>query len=185
MSHAKQVINALANGQPAIIPRFNKATDNPHEIADWTIISEPVDLIIFEGWCWGVEPQNISELDKPINDLEQLEDEQGYWRNHTNLQLTLQHKPLYSLMDQWIMLKAPSFADIFAWRLEQEQKLMLSTPLDQQTQVMDKGQIARFIQHYQRLTEHALQTLPNKCNEVFSLNSSRQIIAHQMRENHA
>lgn len=185
MSQAKGVLNALKSQQKTIIPRFNKATDNPHNQADWTKVPGPVDIVLFEGWCWGVEPQTAQQLIKPINDFERQEDSQSEWRNHSNLQLTLHHKPLYQMMDKWIMLKAPSFADIFNWRLEQEQKLIESTPLNQRHHAMDKVQVERFIQHYQRLTEHALNTLPDKCDEVFSLNPSRAITAHQKRENYA
>ena len=88
-------------------------------------------------------------------------------------------------MNKWIMLKAPSFADVFNWRLEQEQKLIDATPIELRPNIMDKVEVERFIQHYQRLTEHALNTLPNKCDEVFSLNSLRDITAHQTRKNHA
>lgn len=185
MSQAKQVLNALKLGQPTLIPRFNKATDNPYNQADWTLVPEPVDIIIFEGWSWGVDPQNAHQLAHPVNDFERLEDSNGEWRNHANLQLALHYKPLYQMMNKWIMLKAPSFADVFNWRLEQEQKLIDATPTELRPKAMSKVQVERFIQHYQRLTEHALNTLPHKCDEVFSLNSVRDITDHQTRKNHA
>lgn len=185
MSQVKQVLTALKLGQHTIIPRFNKATDNPHKFADWTVVSQSTDLVIFEGWCWGVEPQEPEQLGEPVNDFERLEDSQAIWRNHANLQLRLHHQPLYTLMDKWVMLKAPSFIDVFKWRLEQEQKLFQVTPLEQQSQLMDEVQLNRFIQHYQRLTEHALSTLPDKCDEVFRLAPSREITAHQSRGNDA
>ena len=85
------------------------------------------------------------------------------------------------------MLKAPCFEDVYAWRLEQEQKLILSTAKanDDKSGTMDEQQIQRFIQHYQRLTEHALITLPNTCDHVFELNSARAITAHKIKDVYA
>ena len=82
------------------------------------------------------------------------------------------------------MLKAPSFEDVYAWRLEQEQKLNAATN-DKKAGIMDEQQIQRFIQHYQRLTEHALKTLPETSDHVFELNSARAIIAHKTKVIHA
>ena len=36
-------------------------------------------------------------------------------------------------------------------------------------------EIERFIQHYQRLTEQSLETLPQQCNYVYHLDETRQI----------
>ncbi|MEX0614768.1 MAG: HAD-IIB family hydrolase, partial [Methylophaga sp.] len=43
--------------------------------------------------------------------------------------------------------------------------------------IMDAPELFRFIQFYQRLTEHCLQTLPSQMDTVLELNSHRQIIA--------
>jgi D-glycerate 3-kinase len=185
MSQAKTVLHNLKHHNPATIPRFNKATDDPHPINAWTKVSSAVDVVIFEGWCWGVEPQTLEQLKTPANTFEENEDKNAIWRNHANLQLSLHYLPLYRLMDKWIMLKAPSFEDVYAWRLEQEQKLNTATVNSDNAGIMDEQQIQRFIQHYQRLTEHALKTLPKICDHVFELNSARAIIAHKIKAIHA
>lgn len=185
MTQAKTIFNRLKQHQATTVPRFNKATDDPFPVGRWTQVPAKVDVVIFEGWCWGVEPQSPTELATPVNNFEAEEDQDAVWRNHANLQLALHYLPLYSYMDKWIMLKAPSFADVFAWRLEQEQKLKVSTAGMNNSGVMDAPQIKRFIQHYQRLTEHALTTLPQKCEHVFELNSIRAITAHNTKVQHA
>ncbi|MBU3002876.1 kinase [Paraglaciecola arctica] len=182
MSLAKSVLQDLKQQRPTTIPRFNKATDDPHPMSAWTKVNGAVDIVIFEGWCWGVEPQTYEQLKQPVNTFEETEDPNSDWRNHANLQLSLSYLPLYSLMDKWVMLKAPSFADVYAWRLEQEQKLKDATNNKQTSGIMDEKQVQRFIQHYQRLTEHGLSTLPNKCDHVFELNSSRAIIGHRTKK---
>lgn len=185
MSLAKVVLQALKEQNPTTIPRFNKATDDPCPKSAWTKVSTAVDVVIFEGWCWGVEPQTYNQLEQPVNTLEANEDDKATWRNHVNLQLSLHYQPLYSLMDKWVMLKAPSFDDVYAWRLEQEQKLSAATTSLGRSGIMDESQIQRFIQHYQRLTEQALETLPVRCDHVFELNSARAINTHKIKDNHA
>jgi D-glycerate 3-kinase len=185
MCQAKMVLQDLKNQKNTTIPRFNKATDDPHPISSWTKVSCAVDVVIFEGWCWGVEPQTSEQLALPVNSFETIEDDTAVWRNHANLQLSLHYQSLYSLMDKWVLLKAPSFDDVYAWRLEQEQKLIASTESDNKSGIMDEQQIKRFIQHYQRLTEHALKTLPNTCDHVYELDSARTITAHKIKDVHA
>jgi D-glycerate 3-kinase len=185
MSLAKTVLKALKDQLPTTIPRFNKATDDPHPNSAWTKVSSAIDVVIFEGWCWGVEPQTFEQLKQPVNTFEATEDMNSDWRNHANLQLSLYYQPLYSLMNKWVMLKAPSFADVYAWRLEQEQKLSAVTDDLDKSGVMNEKQILHFIQHYQRLTEHALNTMPNSCDHLFKLNSNREITEHKIKEIHA
>jgi D-glycerate 3-kinase len=185
MSQVKSVLHALKRHQSTIIPRFNKATDNPHEQSAWTTINTPADIVIFEGWCWGIDAQDSSQLTLPVNAMEAEHDAELLWRNHVNMQLALHYQPLYALMNKWVMLKAPSFNDVYNWRLEQEQKLVAATATQDQSGIMNEQQVLQFIQYYQRLTEHGLNTLGQKCDHVFELNSARQITTHKTKEIHA
>lgn len=189
MIQAARVLEQLrASADQVSIPRFNKATDNPAPRQEWQTISKPVDVVIFEGWCWGVDPQNDNQLLNAVNALEHEQDETGVWRKFVNRQLEQHYAPLYSFMNYWIMLKAPSFDCVYAWRLEQEQKLRHSLPAksdNPETGVMTDEQVQAFIQYYQRLTQHALETLENKCDVVFTLNSQRRISDHQIRSTYA
>ncbi|WP_166423078.1 kinase [Paraglaciecola sp. 20A4] len=189
MTLAAKVLAQLREQQsPISIPRFNKATDNPQPVEQWQKITTTVDVVIFEGWCWGVEPQDENDLAEPINSLEKNCDQTGAWRKYVNLQLQQNYAPLYSLMDYWIMLKAPSFDCVYNWRLEQEHKLaktLSADPLHSKVNIMNDQQVLSFIQYYQRLTEHALATLENKCDMVFTLNAHRRIIAQHARNVYA
>lgn len=155
------------------IPRFNKATDNPQPIDGWTLIDKPVDLVLIEGWCWGTRPQSPYQLSEPVNSLERDEDETGVWRQYSDQVLEQAFLPLYNLVDFWIMLKAPSFDCVFDWRLEQEQRLIAKTKGDR-SGVMSPEQLRRFISHYQRLTEHTLNSHRN-FDLVIELSPNRDI----------
>ena len=178
-----EVLNALSEKKPAVaIPRFDKSTDNPYPETEWPIIDGPVDVVIVEGWCWGVEAQNPVELFTTANDLEATEDQFGLWRRYVNQQLLKNYQPLYAMMDYWLMLKAPDFSNVYNWRLEQEQKLIARSLKGERAGLMNPAQIKRFIQFYQRLTEHALLTLPSQCDEVFNLDTQRKIVAHIVKD---
>jgi D-glycerate 3-kinase len=182
-THNTELMNKVltqlsATDKTVALPKFNKAIDNPFPIATWQKVVSPIDIVILEGWCWGVEAQSVSELQQPVNELEFAEDSDQVWRTYVNEQLQTFYQPLYKLMDYWVMLKAPDFSNVFNWRLEQEQKLATTLDSSAKLKLMDGAQIKRFIQFYQRLTQHGLQTLPLKCNEVFELDSSRKITKH-------
>lgn len=159
------------------IPRFNKATDNPFPVVEWPVIHSPPDVVLVEGWCWGVSPQSKAQLEEPVNALEQDEDPMGIWRSYVNKQLEDAYQALFDQMSFWVMLKAPSFAQVYNWRKEQEHKLAARLGNAQaHSGIMNDVEIERFIQHYQRLTEQSLTSLPERCNYVFHLDETRQII---------
>ena len=170
----KHIIDCLKQDQPVQLPRFNKATDNPFAESQWPKIDKPVDIVLFEGWCWGVTAQNTDELAAPINALELNQDNGGQWRRFINQQLRSEYVDLYASMDCWLMLKAPDFSCVSNWRKEQEAKLRLSNP--DASGVMSEAEIDVFIQHFQRLTQHALAVLPKKCDLVVRLDQQRNIL---------
>jgi D-glycerate 3-kinase len=155
------------------VPRFDKASDDRQPESQWHRVDRPVDIILFEGWCLGVDPQQPTELDHAVNELEQNEDSDGHWRGYVNDAIARDYIPLYDLVQHWVMLKAPSFDCVYRWRLEQEDKLRLSNSAGKQ--VMDAAGVTRFIQHYQRLTEHGLRTLPDRVDHCLHLDSNRQV----------
>ncbi len=171
-------IDKLRNGDlPVAIAQFNKASDDRFAEADWPVIDQQPKIIIIEGWCMGALPEIDNALSTPINPLEQFEDAEADWRQYVNQQLAGDYQNLFSLIDYWLMLKAPDFDCIYHWRLEQEQALAAQVDAADHIAIMDAPELARFIQFYQRLTEHCLHTLPSRMDTVLELNSHRQIIA--------
>ena len=167
-----RTLDALAAGEPLAIPRFDKAADDRVVESQWSQIDQPVQVVLLEGWCMGAMPQPVEELVNPVNTLEEEEDPDGRWRNYVNGVLSEKFSPLYRRMDEWVMLQAPSFDCVYRWRLEQEHKLAGQRRGEG---VMNDTQVARFIQHYQRITEHCLGRLPTRVNHLFRLDEHRQI----------
>ena len=166
------------------VPRFDKASDDRLPESEWEQVTAPFDVVIVEGWCMGTPAQSDEALHRPVNELEAAEDPDGSWRRYINRQIHEQYQALYDLMDLWIMLLAPSFEYVHKWRSEQENKLADSLrkqgkDVYRDTQVMTDKQLSRFIQHYQRLTEHALAELPGQVNYLFRLDADRNITAQE------
>ena len=168
------LLDPVRSGSVAI-PRFDKATDDS---AEWQQVNHRVDLVLLEGWCMGARSQSTAQLTEPVNALERNEDPDGHWRAYINTVLARDFLPLYQRVDQWIMLRAPSFACVYRWRLEQEQKLVASAVAGEPDRRMDAAQVARFIQYYERLTNHCLEHLPERVQHLFTLDEQRQVTAY-------
>jgi D-glycerate 3-kinase len=181
---AIKTLKCLLEGKATRIPRFNKAIDDRYDQKDWTVIDKPVDIIIFEGWCLGAQAQSEQTLTEAINDLESEEDASLRWRSYINQQLLGPYQHLFSYIDQWVMLKAPSFECVYQWRLEQEDKLkakLAASGSNDDSGVMNENEVARFIKFYQRITTHLLVTLPAKVHHLFELDEKRQVVNYQQQ----
>lgn len=150
------------------LPRFDKACDDRGNPDTWPIIAGPVDLIILEGWCVGSKPQSHQSLSQPVNMLERDEDPSGEWRRYVNDQLNGSYADLFAQLDALIFLRAPNMGAVHRWRLEQEEKLA-ATHTDADEDIMDSQQVARFVQHYERLTRENLASLPDIADVVLEL----------------
>jgi D-glycerate 3-kinase len=163
---------SLSPGDTIQLPRFDKSCDDRAPQSQWPTIDGPVDMVILEGWCVGSRPQSANELTTPINALEENEDSDGRWRQFVNDSLK-NYQQLFERLHTMVMLKAPDFSCVYRWRLEQEQKLAALRP--DGSGVMSAEEIARFIQHYQRLTEANLITLPSHADVILELNHQHGI----------
>ena len=176
----KSCLSQLLDSQTGTvkIPRFDKAADNPVTIDHWAPTTLPVDLVILEGWFIGLEPEPCENLLSPVNRLEAIEDCDGSWRNFVNNSLRSDFADTFGRLDSLLMLQAPSLEQVFAWRSLQEEKLKRhrAARVDADTSgVMSPEKIGRFIQHFERLTRHALNTLPRKADWVFHLDSQHRV----------
>lgn len=150
------------------LPRFDKACDDRMDPDAWHVITGPVDLIILEGWCVGSKPQPDDALLQPVNSLERDEDKSGEWRRYVNDQLNGSYADLFAQLAALIFLRAPNMGAVHRWRLEQEEKLA-ATHTDADEGIMDSQQVARFVQHYERLTRENLASLPATADVVLEL----------------
>ena len=175
----RDTINALRASQGEVaVPGFDKAADDRTEMVHWRQESAPVGLIFLEGWCVGVPPQPLEDLISPVNETEAEQDADSRWRTEVNRQLGDGYAALFADLDELLVLQAPSFDAVYEWRWQQEQRLSAlfkARHPDTPDPTMTRQQVADFILHYQRITEHALVTLPDRADVLWELGDDRSV----------
>ncbi|WP_143703853.1 MULTISPECIES: kinase [Luteimonas] len=164
------VLDALRAGQRVALPRFDKLGDRRLPAARWPVV-ESTDLVLFEGWCVGVRAEPDTALAAPVNALERDEDADGRWRRWCNAALAAAYPALWQRIDRLLFLQPPEFAVVAGWRWEQELALQRAEP---GRAGMDRAQVARFVQHYERVSRQALRTLPDMADRVVRLDAHRR-----------
>ena len=161
------------------LPRFDKAIDDLVPVDEWPGFEGRADLIIVEGWFLGAAPQLDSDLETAVNALEENEDCEGTWRRYANAQLGGSYQQWFACIDHLILLKAPAFEQVKAWRSLQEVKLAARSKRSGSSRgIMNGEQLERFLAHFERLTRHCLQSLPDKADQVFYLDADHQVANH-------
>jgi D-glycerate 3-kinase len=155
---------------PVSHPRFDKGRDTRFPPSRWPRTTRPPRLVIVEGWALGIRPQLQAALARPINELERTEDPDGSWRHWVNKQLR-GYQPLWRKFDALIVLQAPNWEIVRRWRGEQEQELLARhAPL-----AMDAIAMERFLAHFERLSRHALATLPALADTCVEYDDDRHV----------
>lgn len=180
----QNTFDAVRNGKSVLVPTFDKAADDRLPISQWQSIASDIDVLIFEGWCVGVPPKTANQVPEAINALESDDDPAAKWRSFVNDQLKCDYASIYSQLDTLVALQAPSFDCVFNWRLLQEQKLIarLEQAGKDFSGAQTPEQIQRFISHYQRLTEHAIATMPDRADALLHLNADHSFEKLVFRE---
>jgi D-glycerate 3-kinase len=166
------LIDALEDGHDGRVPRFDKGRDDRLPEQQWETAPANIQVLILEGWFVGARPERDAALDMPVNSLERCEDPRGDWRRYANRALGGDYQRLFARIDILVLLAAPGFDVVCGWRTQQEQELRALGRGG-----MDDAQIARFIQHYERLTRHILAEMPDRADLVIELDTDRLVRA--------
>ena len=166
------LLDRLARPGETRAPRFDKAIDDRADPADWPALAGPFDVVLFEGWCVGARPQAEAALAEPVNALERDEDPRGVWRRYVNQALGGPYRRLFGRIGLQILLRPPSFETVLGWRLQQEHDLRATRGVGQ-----TDAEIARFIQHYERLTRHIDAEMPGRADVVVALDEDHTVSA--------
>ena len=169
----ESVFSSARAGEDFEVPVFDKSIDDRAPQSCWQRVTEKTDVVVLEGWCVGIPPELDVKLTKPVNDLEKFEDSDAVWRSKVNDALKNSYAELYARFDKLIALQAPSFDRVFEWRLLQEEKMIarIKARGGDTSETQSPEQISRFIAHYQRLTQHGLETMPAQADYLITLNT--------------
>ncbi len=155
LQHVLARLAHAAPGDPLAVPRFDKGRDTRLPPSRWRRIDTPPRLVILEGWCLGITPQPPQALAEPVNALERRQDRDGSWRAYVNRRL-VDYLHLWDDADARVLIQVPDWRSVQRWRdrAEEVQRRRLAP------HAMDKAQLRRFLQHYERLGRHALAHPP-------------------------
>jgi len=156
-------------GRVVRLPVFDKATDDLLKQAEWRRFDGPVDVVLFEGWCIAAQPQSNEFLDSPVNSLEANDDPDRVWRTFVNEKLNSDYAELFKWIDALIMLRIPSFDNVFAWRELQERKQRADSGIS-------ADELRHFIMHFERLTRHMLEYMPDYANTVIDIDDTHNMV---------
>ena len=168
-------IDALKAAEPLRLRRFSKAHDDVAPEADWPYHAAPVRVVLVEGWCVGARAGRFSADPDPINPLEREEDADGHWRAAVHAALAGPYQALWAKLDRLILLAAPGFEVVQAWR-EQQERTTAAAADPSASRLMSPPEIARFIQYYERLTRAILADMPAYADLTLKLDPARQLI---------
>ena len=160
-------------GAPVCVPRFDKGRDTRLPPSRWRRVVRAPDLVILEGWCVGVPAQAESALRRPVNALERDEDRDGRWRQLANAALAGSYARLWRRLDALAVLEAPRFEAVARWRAGQERALITRGAV----RAMDAAALRRFVAHFERLSRHALRSLPRIAGLRIVLDAHRAVRA--------
>ena len=154
------------------IPKFDKSIDDRVPKKKWLYIKKKPDIVIFEGWCVGVEAQSKKDLSYPLNSLEKKKDKKKIWRTRVNHEIKKNYKKIFNLIDKYVFLKVPSFKYVFKWRLLQEEKLRITSS---GKKTMSNTEIKNFIMFYERLTKHMLKKFSKKSDCTITIDNKHRL----------
>ena len=170
---AANTLDSLLAGKRTGLPRFDKLADDRAQTAQWPVIEGRCDLVVLEGWFLKTPAQQVDELRAPINALERDEDPDGSWRSWCNAALARDYPALWQRIDALWWLQGPDFEVVPDWRWQQEQSLQASDP---GRAAMDRAQVARFVQLFERVSRQALRILPTIAERTIRLDAQRRPI---------
>lgn len=165
LGHA--ALDSLGRGEAVALPRFDKARDDRRPRSEWPQAAAGCRVVLFEGWCAGATPQPAKALAEPVNDLESTRDPDGLWRRFANDQLAGPYRDFFARIDKLALLAAPGFEVVFDWRLEQERH-------GDGGNVMSPEDVRLFIAHYERITRHILEEMPDRADLLVKLDRERR-----------
>jgi D-glycerate 3-kinase len=136
-----------------------------------------VDLTLFEGWFLKTPAQDEAALREPVNRVERDEDPDGTWRRYCNDALARDYPALWSRLDRLLFLQPPGFETVPEWRWQQEAALRSARGARVPARAMDRPQVERFVQLFERVSRQALARLPAIADWTLRLDAARRPVA--------
>lgn len=161
-----QTFDALANAAPESrtpLPRFDKLDDDRISREEWPDFTGRPDVILFEGWCVGIRADELPAWKGPINAVEAAQDPQGEWFAWSLESLQREYPAIWGRMALLVSIEVPDLETVIASRLLQEDGLAANSTRER----MDRKDVTRFVQHYERYTRALWASMPEQADILF------------------
>lgn len=149
-----QALQAAGDGREEVrIPRYDKSLRQGRgdrlPRAQWTIVAEAVDIVLFEGWMLGFTPRACQALPEDVKEVDaQLE----------------RYRALHDWFDLWLVLAVKEPSVVYEWRLQAESN-MRNKGLPGLSDEQVKDFVARFMPAYQTYLPDLYQHGPQRRND--------------------
>ncbi len=157
---------ALAGDGETALPRFDKLVDDRLPRHQWPTFAGRADVIVLEGWCVGLRSDDLPPWSSPINELEAECDSDGAWFAWSSAALERAYDPLWRRLDLLVSIEVPGWETVIESRLRQEQEAVAASG----RAGMDRAQITRFAQHYERYTRALWAAMPHQADILLRRN---------------
>ncbi len=126
--------------EPILVPRFDKSAFNGAGDRTNSEKTDPVDIILFEGWFVGTRPVARSAFETPLPPITTPEDRLFALDSNERLKAYL---PLWSKLDRLLVLYPVDYRLSQQWRKEAEQKMIATGKTG-----MTEAEIEKFVEYY-------------------------------------
>ena len=151
------------------IPSFSKILDMHHPKKDWRKYKGRPDFIFFDAWCGGAKPIPDNKWRPPLNKLEKEKDPDQVWARWSNNELAGDYQKLFYRFDKLIFIQVEKMENVYENRWLQEKNMSKGIKDEELLKnIMNKDQIKNFVMHYERLTRHILDEMPNQADIVIN-----------------
>jgi D-glycerate 3-kinase len=159
----RRTLDSLATATPGTrtaMPLFDKLADDRLPEARWPQFEGRPDLILFEGWCVGLNADDVPPWTGPINALEAAEDPMGGWFAWSLAALRKDYEPVWNQIALLVSIELADLDVVIDSRLRQEHDL----PTDAAHPRMNRAEVTRFVEHYERYTRALWATMPERAD---------------------
>lgn len=129
------------------LPVFDKSSDDRAPAERRCPIKSRPQLVVLEGWCIGVPPQNDAALAEPVNTLERIHDADGIWRRQVLQYWQQLHAALDRRLDQLWYIRVPDWNCVIDWRWQQERELT-------NRNLESRADVEKFLGSFERIVNH-------------------------------
>lgn len=168
MAKVFDALAAAGAGDSTRIPVFDKLADDRLPEADWCRFDGRPGAILFEGWCVGLRAEDVPPWKSPINRLEAEQDPQGKWFAWSLAALRRNYPAIWDRIGFLVSIEVPGIETVISSRLEQEDGLHS----DSGHKRMDRAEVTRFVEHYERYTRALWAAMPKRANLLFRRDAS-------------